>query len=89
MPCGGRQGVVVEDALSSLTDCSDLVVVAKRGGQQEGEIGKDVAQCLLDGLDGASDGEVGELGEFGYYKVVQCVKEIYPIVGISHVGHEK
>jgi len=40
LPCMGRKGVVVEDALSSpLTDCSvqylDLVVIAKGGEQQE------------------------------------------------------
>jgi hypothetical protein len=40
-------------------------------------------------LDGAGDGEVGEVGEFGYLEVVQCAKEIYPIVGISCVGHGK
>ena len=44
---------------------------------------------VLDGLDGAGDGEVGEVGESGYLDVVQCAKEIYPIVGISCVGHRK
>ena len=38
-------------------------------------------------LNGTGDGEVGEVGEFGYSEVVQCVKEIYPTVGISCVGH--
>jgi hypothetical protein len=36
-----------------------------------------------------NDGEVGKVGEFGYSEVGQCAKEIYPIVGISCVGHEK
>jgi hypothetical protein len=38
-------------------------------------------------LDGAGDSEIGEVGKFGYSEVVQSAKEIYPIVGISCVGH--
>jgi hypothetical protein len=81
-----RQGIVVEYALSSTLTELPLVVIAKGSEQQEGEIGKGVALCLLDGLDGAGDNEVGE---FVYFEIVQCTKEITPIVGISCVGHEK
>ena len=82
----GRQGIVVEYALSSTLTKLPLVVIAKGGEQQEGEIGKGVALCVLDG---AGDNKVGEVGEFVYFEIVQCTKEITPIVGISCVGHEK
>jgi hypothetical protein len=31
----------------------------------------------------------GEVGDFDYSKVVQCAKDIYPIMGISCGGNEK
>jgi hypothetical protein len=31
----------------------------------------------------------GEVGDFGYSEVVQCAKDIYPILGISWRGNEK
>jgi hypothetical protein len=89
LPCMARQGIVVKYALSSTLTELPLVVIAKGSEQQEGEIGKGVALCLLDGLDGAGDNDVGEVGEFVYFEIVQCTKEITPIVGISCVGHEK
>lgn len=70
---------VVDVATSPLTEYSDLGETSKEGDQQEGE----------SGLDGAGDAENGEVGDFGYYEVVQCSKEIFLILGISHGGNEK
>lgn len=47
--------------------------------QQEGELG----------LDKAGDATNGEVGDFGYFEVVQCSKEILPILRISRGGNEK
>jgi hypothetical protein len=70
---------VVDVATSPLTEYSDLGETSKEGDQQEGE----------SGLDGAGDAENGEVGDFGYSEVVQCSKEIFPIMGISCGGNEK
>ncbi len=61
-----------------------------------------LGMCFLDGMDGGGDGEVGEIlysplclyfpiavGEFDHSGALQCAKDIYPIVGISCVGHEE
>jgi len=58
----------------------------------DGEIGKDVALCLMDGMDGGGDGEVSPLcvyplvtlGDAGFSDwALHCVMDIYPILGIS------
>lgn len=71
------------------------------GEQQKGEIGKDVALCLLKGLDAGGDGGVGEVlySPLCIYPLVvlgdskdwalNCAKETCHIVGISCVGHEE
>jgi hypothetical protein len=88
---------------SPLIASSVLVVTDKGGEQQKGEIGKDVALCLLEGLDAGGDGRVGEvlysalciyplvvLGDSNYSDwALNCAKEICHIVGIPCVGHEE
>jgi hypothetical protein len=96
LSCLGRQGGHGEGALSSLlfqcsVQYSDLAEFDK-GEQQKGGKRKSGAVCILDGLVGESREALYPplctysstvVGKPGYSDwVVQCAKEIYPIVGM-------